>query len=82
MLRQLEVYDPLRQAYVTLARTTAASLDRLEADPQRSEHVVATVARVHGRCLEQLGPASGVVPDVLDVLAAELAEVVHRPAVT
>jgi hypothetical protein len=48
MLRHLED-DPLSRAFMTLARTTAAALDGLEADPRRSEHLLGTVARVHVR---------------------------------
>ena len=81
MLRDLDDLDAHRQAFVTLARTTAAALDRLEADPARSEHTVATVARRDtADALEALRPAPGVVPDALDVLTAELAAAVAASA--
>lgn len=56
-LRRSGEFDEHRHAYVTLARTTAAALDRLEQDPDRSEHVLGTVARVHAHCLDSLRPA-------------------------
>lgn len=78
MLRRLGDYDDHRAAYVTLARTTAAALDRLEADPDRSEHVVGSVARVHAYCLDALRPTMlGGPTDPLESLADELAAAVR-----
>ena len=77
MLRRLDDYGPWRRAYVTLARTTGAALDRLEADPKRSEHTLGSVARVHARCLEALRPSPSAIRDPLEVLAAELAAAVQ-----
>lgn len=63
LLRELGDYNAHRRAFVTLARTTGAALDRLEADPDRSEHVVGNVARVHAIALEHLTPAPVPVTD-------------------
>jgi len=56
-LRGLKQYDDYRAALVTLARTGAAALDRLEADPRRSEYTIATLARVHLGALGELRPS-------------------------
>jgi len=78
MLRRVGDYDDHRAAYVVLARTTGAALDRLEHDPDRSEHVVGTVARVHAHCLDALRPAPMFGPaDPLETLADELSTAVR-----
>jgi len=46
-LRAADRLDDSDRALIALARSTANGLDRLEADAHRSEHVVASMARVH-----------------------------------
>jgi hypothetical protein len=46
-LRAADRLDDADRALIALARSTANGLDRLEADAHRSEHVVASMARVH-----------------------------------
>jgi hypothetical protein len=53
-LRRLDAYDELAQARVTLARTLAASLDRLEGDPDRAEYTLGSVGRVYRDLLGDL----------------------------
>jgi hypothetical protein len=71
-LRQLEQADPYIAAQISAARTTGASLDRLEADPDRSEHVVGSVARVHAAILAELRPVHAAGADAFDRLIGEL----------
>jgi hypothetical protein len=79
LLRSTGDYDAHRAAYITLARTTAAALDRLEHDDDRSEHVIGTVARVHCHALDALRPAPGASLDALDALTDELAAALRDP---
>jgi hypothetical protein len=76
LLREVDDWDAHRAAVVVLARTTAAALDRLEADPDRSEHVVGTVARVHAYALDALTP-NVTAGDAFDRLADELSAAVR-----
>jgi hypothetical protein len=71
-LRQLEQADPYIAAQIAAARTTAASLDRLESDVERSEHVIGSVARVHAQILSELRPLHGAGADAFDRLISEL----------
>jgi hypothetical protein len=71
-IRRLDTYDPFTAAVVTLARTMAASLDRLEVDADRSEHVIGTVGRVQLQALEALRPTGPVSGDAFDELVAAM----------
>jgi ABC-type enterochelin transport system substrate-binding protein len=71
-LRKLHQFDPWREAVIKTARTTAASLDRLEHDDDRSEHVVGSVSRVHLEALEKLRPALIPTGDAFDRMLDEL----------
>ena len=70
-LRTGDDYDEHTAALVTLARATAASLDRLEADRDRSEHTIAQLAARHLDVLRELRPATQVA-DLFAELDAEL----------
>jgi len=76
-LRQLQQFGPVEAAFVSLARTTAASLDRLEHDGDRSEHVVGSVARVHLQALDALRPNVTTAGDTFDRLIDELSTAVR-----
>jgi hypothetical protein len=79
--RTLDVYDEHTAAMITLARTGAASLDRLERDQDRSEHTIATLARVQLEVLRELTPpVSG--DDPFDALTAALSAAIRDPAET
>jgi hypothetical protein len=79
-LRELGQDNPYVSAQVSAARTTAASLDRLEADVERSEHVVGSVARVHAQILAELRPTGPAGADAFDRLLGELSTAVrHTP---
>jgi len=80
MLREADQFDPIARAIVTLARTTAASLDRLEHDPERSEYVVASTARTHLAILEACRPGMIVAGDSFDGLIDEIAAAVRDSA--
>jgi hypothetical protein len=81
-LRELQQFGPIEAALVTLARTTAAALDRLEHTSDRSEHVVGTVARVHLQALEALRPNTTTAADTFDRLLDELTTAIRNPAST
>lgn len=78
-LRELQQYGPFEHALITLARTTAASLDRLEHDQDRSEHTVGNVARVHLQVLAALRPNIAVAGDTFDQLLDELSTAIRDP---
>ena len=78
-LRSLEQADEYTAALIVLARTGAASLDRLEADDDRSEHTIATLARVQLEVLRELAPPVGT-NDPFDDLAAALDAAVRDTA--
>ena len=81
LLRNLGDYGAHRAAFVTLGRTTGAALDRLEHDPDRSEHVVGNVARVHAIVLEHLTPApSSSSADELDRFEDVIAAALRDPS--
>jgi hypothetical protein len=79
LLRDTDRYGPIEAAVVTLARTTAASLDRLEHDDDRSEHVIGTVARVHLQALTALRPNLMPTGDAFDRMLDELSSAVRDP---
>jgi hypothetical protein len=79
-LRDLQQFGPIETALVTLARTTGASLDRLEHDSERSEHVVGSVARVHLQALDSLRPNVTTAGDTFDKLLDELSTAVRDPS--
>jgi hypothetical protein len=68
-LRGLEEFDAHRRAVAGVALSLAAALDRLEADPDRSEHTVATVARPLLEALDRLRPEEERGDDDLEGLA-------------
>ena len=80
-LRDGDEYDEYAAALVTLARTEAAALDRLERDDDRSEHTVATVGRGLLEVYRELRPATGV-HDPFDELTAALSAAVRDTAET
>lgn len=78
-LRELDASDEHTAALVTLARTCAASLDRLEHDTDRSEHTIATLGRVQLEVLRELRPpVTG--HDPFDELTAALSAAVRDTA--
>jgi hypothetical protein len=79
LLRDTDRYGPIEAAVVCLARTTAASLDRLEHDELRSEHVIGTVARVHLQALSVLRPSMMPTGDAFDRMLDELSTAVRDP---
>ena len=80
-LRDGDDFDEYTAALVTLARTEAASLDRLERDDDRSEHTVATVGRGLLEVYRELKPAqSGY--DPFDALTDALSAAVRDSAET
>lgn len=81
MLRNLDGYDDHTAALITLSRDLAASLDRLEADDERSEHVIGTIARVQLDLLRTLAPATTAFDPFAD-LDAELDAAVRDSAQT
>jgi hypothetical protein len=80
MLRELDQFGPIESALITLARTTGASLDRLEHDNDRSEHTVGSVARVHLQAIESLRPNVTIAGDAFDRLLGELSTALRDPA--
>jgi hypothetical protein len=83
-LRDLQQYGPYEEALIILARTTAASLDRLEHqdDLDRSEHTVGNVARVHLQVIEALRPNMIPAGDSFDTLIDELSTALRDPPPT
>jgi hypothetical protein len=81
LLRDLDAFDDYTAAMVTLARTGAASLDRLERDDERSEHTIATLGRVQLEVLRELRPPT-TGHDPFDELTAALSAAVRDTAET
>ena len=66
-LRASDDYDAHTAALITTARVTAATLDRLEQDRDRSEHVVSTAAGRHLSVLLELRPGTAIVDPFADL---------------
>jgi hypothetical protein len=81
MLRATGDYDDHTAALVTLSRDLAAAIDRLEADPDRSEHTIGTLARVQLDLLRELAPAAATF-DPFAVLDDELSTALRHSAQT
>ncbi len=80
-LRAGDECDDYTEALIVLARTEAASLDRLERDDDRSEHTVATVGRGLLEVYRELRPTN-VGADPFDALTDALSAAVRDSAET
>jgi len=69
-LRRVDAYDEIAAARVTLARSEAAAIDRLEDDPDRSEHTIGSVGRVLRDLLADLAGHLGTNDDLAALFAA------------
>lgn len=77
--RELDAFDDHTAALIVLARTCAASLDRLEHDDDRNEYTIATGGRVYLEVLRELTPPVGG-DDPFDALTAALSAAVRDPS--
>lgn len=73
-LKRTGVDDAHTLATLDALRRVANSLDRLEHDPDRSEHTVGANARVFAQLLEQVRPADTSGVDDLDAFRTAIAD--------